>query len=363
MLPLGFASFLGFGILLVLVGANQAELARDLDLDLSRSGLLSAALALGIGVGVVAAGPLFDRYPRRPLFLAAVLLVAGSLLSVDRSLGFGRTFLHVAIAGLGAGAYDTLLNAAVVERFHERAARPMLLLHSGATLGAVLGPFAIGGIGDWTASFHWTGVGHLLLAAWALCGRFPAPRSRPVPRSVFSRELLPFAAVAFAYVGVEAAVTIFAVPYAGGALGLDAERGRFAISAFWLGLLGGRLALLTRRGATGATLLVAAGVASGVLLAVGAVAGWGGIEPFFAAVGLALGGVYPVMIALAGARFPEARGTAAGLAAGAGALGGFAIPWLHGAIGDVAGAAAAVGGLAFWCLAVASAGAVARRRG
>jgi fucose permease len=71
------------------------------------------------------------------------------------------------------------------------------------------------------------------------------------------------------------------------------------------------------------------------------------------ALGVALGSVYPLMITLAGQRFPEARGTAAGLVAGAGALGGFAVPWLSGALGDAAGIAAGFGSLALWCAAIA----------
>lgn len=371
MLPLGLASFLGFGVLLVLVGANQAELARDLGLDLARSGLLNAALALGIGIGVVGAGPLFDRRPRRPLYLAATLLVAASLLGVDRSMGFERALLHVALVGVGAGAYDTLLNAAVVERFRERSARPMSLIHAAATVGAMLGPLAIGWLdrgGGWAASFRAAGAAHLALAVCALAVRFPPPPARATDQrpgaeagARLGRGLLPFALVAFAYVGVEASLTVFAVPYA---LELSPDgdaRGRLAISGFWFGLLAGRLALLLRGGALEAPLLVAAGVTSGALLAAGGLASTPHVAPWLAAVGFALGIVYPLMIALAGQRFPGARGTAAGLAAGAGAVGGFAIPWLHGAIGDRAGVAAALTGLAFWCFAVAAAGRAAAR--
>ena len=52
MLPLAFAAFLLFGVMLVLVGANQAELARDLGIDLAGSGLLVSLLSVGLGVGV-----------------------------------------------------------------------------------------------------------------------------------------------------------------------------------------------------------------------------------------------------------------------------------------------------------------------
>ena len=361
MLALGFSAFLAFGVLLVLVGANQADLARDLDLDLARSGLLVSSLALGIGIGVVGAGPIFDRYPRRPLFVASTLLVAIALLSVDASMGFGRARVHLLLAGVGAGAYDTLISALVIERYRERSAKPMSAVHAGATLGAVLGPLAAGWIAarhHWAASFHWTGAAHLALAVVALFTRLPAPSRlhRAGPR-VFSPALIPFAWIAFAYVGVEAAMTAFAVPYATGAAQLAAARGRTAISAFWFGLLVGRVAVLGLRGSPGAGLLLAAGVAGSAAIAAGIGLAGNAVEVVFGAVGLALGSVFPLMIALTGQRFPHARGTSAGLAAGAGALGGFCIPWLTGAIGDRVGVAVAVASLALWCLTVAAAAA------
>ena len=96
MLPLGFAAFLAFGVVLVLVGANQAALARDLSLDLSRSGLLGAALVLGIGAGVVGSGSLVDRYPRRPLWVFSTGLAGAALLGVSPGLGFERMLAQLA---------------------------------------------------------------------------------------------------------------------------------------------------------------------------------------------------------------------------------------------------------------------------
>ena len=56
MIALSLASFFTFGIVLVLPGANQSELARDLGLDLRQTGLLASALSLGLMFGVVCAG-------------------------------------------------------------------------------------------------------------------------------------------------------------------------------------------------------------------------------------------------------------------------------------------------------------------
>jgi fucose permease len=369
-LPLCFCAFLAFGVVLVLVGANQASLAAELGLDLARSGLLASSLALGLGAGVVIAGPLFDRYPRRPLFVTSALLAAAALLGVEREMSYARWLVHAALAGAGIGLYDTLINAIVVQRYRERAARPMLVVHSAATIGAMLGPPLAGWIAaahHYTASFHAAGLAHVAIAAWAACVPLPAPEPRDPARGgardrVALAPLLPLAAVAFAYVGVESAVTVFAVPYANEALALPAARGQLAISAFWLGLLAGRLALLGAR-TIDARVLLAAGAGAALLLAAAAIVSSAPLELALLAVGAALGSVYPVMIALAAQTSPSASGTAAGLAAGAGALGGFFVPWSSGAIGDAAGIAVGFGSLALWCAAIAVAAAASRRVG
>jgi fucose permease len=85
------------------------------------------------------------------------------------------------------------------------------------------------------------------------------------------------------------------------------------------------------------------------------------VVPLFAAVGITLGCVFPLMIALAVRRFPHAPGTAAGLVSGAGAVGGLLIPWLVGRVGDTAGIATGVGSMALWSLLIAAGGVAAGR--
>ncbi|HVH17316.1 MAG TPA: MFS transporter [Myxococcota bacterium] len=367
------ASFVAFGVVLVLPGAHQAELARALGLDLARSGLLASALAAGLGVGVVAAGPLFDRFPRRPLFVASLCIAAAAMLTVREQMSFAAWLLHVAVTGFGIGLYDTLINAAVAERYREAAARPMSLLHAGATIGAMAGPLLAAAYvanGSFIASFRTIGAAHLALALWAMRLRFPDPPAHAahhadlahVPRGAagLAASVAPFALIAFAYVGVEASLTIFAVPYATAALGLSEARGASAISAFWLGLLAGRVGVLALPFALGPRTLGASGALAAGALLLGVSTRHGVVELTFFATGLALGCVYPLIMALVGDRVRHARGLAAGLAAGAGALGGTAVPWLTGALGDAQGVAAGVGSLAAWCVAIALGATLAR---
>ena len=369
MLALAFASFFAFGVALVIVGVNQAGLAADLRLDLAASGMLAASLSLGIGCGVLASGPLVDRSPRQPLFVASSLAAALALASVGAEMGFPRALACLGALGFALGCYETLLNTVVAERYREGAARPLTLVHSGATLGAVLGAPAIAWIAasaHWVTSFRASAAmfGALGLAALAL--RFEAPRAaeeapgRPARRIGLS--LAPFAGVAACYVGVETAVTLFATPYARESLGLPAERGVASISGFWLGLLAGRLLFLAWRGPVDARLLVAAGLAAALVLGGGVAAQLRALELLLFASGLCLGLVFPVFVALTALRFPHAPGTATGIVTGAGAAGGFLAPSLTGLLGDARGVRAAFFSLAAWCLVLAACAAFAHGR-
>lgn len=339
---------------LVLPGASQPALARALDLDLTGTGLLGSALALGLGIGVVGAGPIADRGPRRGLFMGSCALAAVALLGVPTGAGLPGVLASLALAGIGLGAYETLLNTALTERYGAGGARALTLVHSAATAGAVLGPALLAGLQTrltWDAGFRGLGAGLALLAIAGPWVSFPK-RTPPADAGGGAplRGLWLYAGVAACYVGLEAAVTVFTPAYARGALGLGPARGALGISAFWLGLLAGRLAYLALPGPARSIQLFAMGAGGAAVLALGCALGLRQLEGLLLATGFVLGAVFPLVVALAAERFAQARGTAAGLVAGAGSVGGVAIPWLTGVVGDRAGVALAFGSIAVWAL-------------
>ena len=164
MLAFCFCAFIAFGVVLVLLGANQDALATALGLDLEASGLLVSLLSLGLSVGVVAAGPLFDRLPRRPLFVVSLALAGVTLASVGPGQSFEHWLVVVTVVGFAIGAYDTLINAVVAQRFRDGSSRPMTIMHSAASLGAIAGPLLVvwlTDLRDWTLSFEAVGWAHL----------------------------------------------------------------------------------------------------------------------------------------------------------------------------------------------------------
>jgi fucose permease len=392
---LAVASFLAFGALLVLFGSNASALIGALGIGYADLGLLGSCLSLGLGIGIVIAGPLVDRWPRRPLYVAACGLVLAACVTLGPQTSFRSLLFLTFLIGFGAGFYETVLNALVIEEFGVVAPRRLVFIHSAATLAAALTPLFFDALREvaplaWYDTFHMAGALHgaLILgvafvpmdaAAGAVgdgaddVARIADPaRSGGSDRAAAPRpsaddgDRVAFAAIClatFAYVGVESALTLFVSDHARTNLGLDASRAAGTISAFWSGLLVGRLGVgLAPRAPGAGTTAALASIAALVVLGFGL----GLVSPpelAMAGTGFFLGGVFPVMIGLAGQTLPRRAGLAVGLAGGLGSLGGFFIPWLTGRLAASDGLASALATLSGWlCLLVAGAAFARMRR-
>jgi FHS family glucose/mannose:H+ symporter-like MFS transporter len=378
LIGLATASFLAFGTLLVLFGANATEIIVALDLDYAAFGLLGSMLSLGLGVGIVAAGPIADKFPRRPLYIASCLVVVVAATTLGPHTSYALLVVHMIAIGLGAGFYETVLNAIIVEEFGEAAGRRLLLIHSGAPFAACIVPLLIGlfreaSVLEWFETFRLAGLLHvpLMFAACFVSMRRSPRHNEPQPviarysaaRPADDRIALTAICLAtFAYVGVESALTIFVVDHTTTDLGLDSVRAARTISAFWGGLLLGRLAsgLSPRSPGAGTTALFALSSA-GLVFAFG-LGSFDVPELAVAITGVVLGGVFPVMIGLAGLTLRSSPATAVGLAGGLGSAGGFLVPWQMGHLASSNGLPFAITALSGWLLVLAAAAATVHFR-
>ena len=358
-MPLALLAFFLFGALLVLPGALFREFAAAFQLDLAQSGAVASALMIGIGLGVLGSGPLADRLPRRSLFVAAALGCCTALGAAAFAASFTQLVLALAVLGAAAGCYETVLNAAVPESQPERAAARLSLAHAAATLGAALGAPALAGV---ARTFGWS---PLLLAlalaffALAVCGaraRFPMPASAAEVASAAAplplRLLAPLALASCAYVGIEAAFSALLPAYAC-ARGESAAAGSLAISGFWAGLFVARIAFARLALPARARELVLGALMAALLFALGGASSVPSLVLWSAAIGFALGAVFPVLVVLSGDAAPRRRATALALVVAFGSVGGGAIPWLAGAAGGAFGAGAVMFTLAAASTAIA----------
>ena len=88
----------------MMVPALLVEIANDLDVSVAVAGQLATATFAAWSVSIVAVGPLADSVGRRPLALAGVFLVVGSLLGSAFAQNIEVMMALRVLAGLGGGA-------------------------------------------------------------------------------------------------------------------------------------------------------------------------------------------------------------------------------------------------------------------
>jgi fucose permease len=373
---IGWASFVLLGWVGLLIPALFRSVKTDFDLTDSAIGTFYLVNAIFYAVGSFGGGFVTERIGRRPvLSTAAVLLGIG--LAMEGTAPTWTVFLIAAIpAGLGAGVIDGGMNGLILDLFRRRPGGALNLLHLGFSVGAATAPIVIGqlvGAGaDWRAIILATAVTAVVIGV--LLGLHHMPSGRHVrdasqgSANRFARvSVLPLVALALAigfYVSSEIGVSSWLVRF------LDSASNDVATAAlglFWGGLAVSRL--LAVRVADRFPPVAFAGTCSfaAAVALVGAIA-----VPslpvsiaLFVLSGFFFGPVYPMIMAIAGALYPNRIAAVTGTLAGSAVVGGIIYPPLMGLISDEAGITVAMYGaclLAFASTAaLAVAGAGARR--
>ncbi|HUE97288.1 MAG TPA: MFS transporter [Longimicrobiaceae bacterium] len=354
---------------LLLSGASFAswvvripEVQRRLELSESTLGLTLFGVAAGGMLAMPLSGLLIGRYGSRPVALAALLSLAGSVALAPHAVGAFSLAAVLFMLGAATSVAAVALNtqAAAVER---RMRRPIMSrLHAlysvGGLVGAGVGGLAAGsGVG---AGWH-LGVAAALVAAVALA--IAPSLLRPgtdgvateVARARFARPgrpLLLLGVVAFCVLFGEGAVADWSAVYLRDEAGAGPGLAAAGFAAFSLMMAAGRFAgdaLTVRLGPAGAVRL------GGFVAALGNAVAVVQNDPLlmvlgFAATGAGLSIVFPAVIAAAGRVSGSTPSSAITVVSSIGYLGLLAGPPLIGIVGEavslsVGMAIVSVGGL------------------
>jgi FHS family glucose/mannose:H+ symporter-like MFS transporter len=373
---IAWVSFVLLGWAGLLIPSLFRSVKADFDLTDSAIGTFYLVNAIFYAVGSFGGGLVTERVGRRPvLSIAGVFLGAG--LALEATAPTWTVFLFAAVpAGLGAGVIDGGMNGLVLDLFRRRPGGALNLLHLGFSVGAATAPIVVGqlvGAGaDWRAII-------LATAAWAIVigilfglhhmptGRHDREAAANAAHSFGRVPILPIVALALAigfYVSSEIGVSSWLVRF------LDSATNDVATAAlglFWGGLAVGRLlaARIADRFPPVAFAGTCALAAGGALVGAVAVPSLPASIALFVLSGFFFGPVYPMIMAIGGALYPQRIAAVTGALAGSAVVGGILYPPLMGLISDEAGIALAMYGaclLAFACAgALAVAGAGARR--
>lgn len=325
-----------------ILGPLLPAMASEFHQRVEVTGLLIGVTFFGSIAAVTIGGYLADRFGKKRLLLITLtgLVLAFLLFTVAPS--FAVVSVACLLAGAMCGALEGLCGAVIADLDPTRVDRNMNLLQVAYSAGAVLvllgTSWLCGAGGAWRLPYRWLAVGAgacwLLSLGMRVPPAQPAERiSLPIARALIADPAILRLALGIAlYVGSEMSLAQwispmlernFAYPSATAVLGAALFWGVMGVARVIIGLLCQRYA-----GAVVLKWLLAGGLLSYVvlLLPAGHWHLWVGV----ALAGATFSGVWPLIVSLGSARYPQYSGTTIAVLVASGTTGGMLFPPLAG---------------------------------
>jgi FHS family glucose/mannose:H+ symporter-like MFS transporter len=342
------------GLVISLIGASLEAFAVQVSASVTRvGGTFFFYIAIASFIVLFAAGPVMDRFGKKPILVAGSLLAGTAMLVASVVNSFGWACAVMFLLGIGVGCFNAGLNTLINELYPENRGRVLNLGNAFFGLGAVFLPLVAGWL------FLYMGLVQLLVLT-AIFSFLPGilfafsvfpPTSNGV-RFKFGEAVkvlqdplvVMMGLVLFFYVGLEASIGIWCRSAIVDNWQIRAPFDQFTLAAFWASLVLGRIiAGTTFRAIPNEDLVFycSAGSCVGIavfILAPSAVMASAGL--WFA--GLCFGPIFPSSLATAGTCFKHYSGTIFALVIASGVLGAVV---LAPAIGKLAGASSLMTGL------------------
>ena len=269
-IPLYPSQFL-VAMAIVSIGPLLHPMMQDLGVPLSMGGLVSAGLFLGNASAIVTLNTALARFPAKTILLGGTLIQAVALAAAGAaSRNLWSLFVAYMFVGFGGALMNTTcwiwISAHMV---HNRAAAALRMILFFA-LAMMVVPLVIGFALDAGASWRWVLVAESALALLSALTVVFLPLldvcDRQNVRGTQFRQviaynpllLLGIATAGFFYVGAEMTMNIWLPKFQIDVFGGSETLASFAVTLFWVGLIVGRLTImtLTRRFSPARLLLV-----------------------------------------------------------------------------------------------------------
>ena len=156
------AGTFAFGTLVAFLGSTLPELRTKLNFGMEQSGTLFSLLFFPQIAMSVFAGPVIDRFGKKPVLVTGSLLAAVVLALISTASSYGMLAALVFILGLGASCINSGANTLVPDLYPENPSSALNLASASFSLGTVGVPLVI------TLLAHRFGVGSALLLVAAL---------------------------------------------------------------------------------------------------------------------------------------------------------------------------------------------------
>lgn len=333
-----------YSVYLGAVGVLLPYLGEAFSLGAEAQGRLFPANFAGFVVGVLLCGYLSDRWGRKTVLLIGLAVYALGLGLFGSARSYPLALAAALLVGAGSGAMEVVANALAADLFPERRAVLLNLLQVAFGAGAAAAPtlcrYLLTHGTDWRALyFGLAALNVALFAVFCVC-RLPKSETHEALELSELRAVLQkpdfgvLCAMQALYVGAEVSFfswlpTYFEKQLPGGAAWMGGVG-----TLFWIAMTVGRFGLGGLLGKHPLMRLCALQAGGGVMFSALALA-WSSPFPVLICVflaGLFVSGIFSLVLAEAGDRFPAVAGTAFGGVVAAGGFGGAVVPWIVGAV-------------------------------
>ena len=156
------AGTFAFGTLVAFLGSTLPELRAKLNFGMEQSGTLFSLLFFPQIPMAILAGPVIDRFGKKPVLVTGSLLAAVVLALISTATSYAMLASLVFVLGLGASCINSGSNTLVPDLYPENPSSALNLASASFSLGTVGVPLVI------TLLAHRFGVGDALLLVAAL---------------------------------------------------------------------------------------------------------------------------------------------------------------------------------------------------
>ena len=338
------AGTFAFGTLVAFLGSTLPELRAKLGFGMEQSGTLFSLLFFPQIPMAILAGPVIDRFGKKPVLVAGSLLAAIVLAIITTATSYAMLATLVFILGLGASCINSGANTLVPDLYPENPSSALNLASASFSLGTVGVPLVI------TLLAHRFGVGAALLLVAALNAvpgllsltqTFPHGLSKGglnvgiIGRALLNPAIILLALVFMLYSSLEVSTGGWLRTYLEQEFSVSAAKSSTILAVFFALMMVGRLigSEITKR-MRGSLLILACAAGAIVGLTFLALA-WNVNVAIAAAVvcGLCYAPIFPTAAGIASTYFPEIFGTIFGVLMACAFVGNITLP---AAIGFVA---------------------------
>ena len=331
------AGLFTFGVMTSFLGATLPELSTRLNFDLGRGGALFSFLYFPQIPMVFLAGPLIDRFGKKPILAGGFLLCAAALLGIAYAPSYAALGALLIALGLGGSSAMSASNTLIPDLYPEN---PSSALNLGGVffgVGAIFFPWLVVLMTARVGLVFSMWVVTLLVAGVALVAfvqRFPPAGAgegfdwREARRLALSPAVIILAVALFLYSSLEISTSGWTRLFLQQDLHASPQTSKSILTIFWVAMMVGRLtASQVVKFVRGPNLLLGASIgAIGGLLLVNTAHSMVVATAGLILCGLTYAPVFPTIAGTASTYFPKLFGTVFGIIMASGLCAGVILP-------------------------------------